>query len=68
MQPASDQPGDESAKPRDYFATTQWPAVLHAGRSDSSSAREALAQLCQSYWYPLYAYARAEINRLMRKI
>ena len=32
--------------------------VLHAGRSDSTAAREALAQLCQTYWYPLYAYVR----------
>ena len=62
MQPASDQPAEESAKPRDYFATTHWTQVLHAGRSDSTSAREALAQLCQSYWYPLYAYARRRGN------
>lgn len=62
MQPASDQPADESAKPRDYFATTQWTQVLHAGRSDSTSAREALGQLCQIYWYPLYAYARRRGN------
>jgi RNA polymerase sigma-70 factor (ECF subfamily) len=31
---------------------------MHAGRSDSTAARTALAQLCQTYWYPLYAYAR----------
>ena len=48
----------ETAKPRDYFATTQWTMVLNAGRSDSTSARNALAQLCQTYWYPLYAYVR----------
>ena len=44
--------------PRDYFATTRWTVVLRAGRSDSTQARGALAQLCQTYWYPLYAYAR----------
>ena len=33
--------------------------VLAASRgSDSGSARQALAQLCQTYWFPLYAYAR----------
>ena len=32
--------------------------VLHAGRSDTTRAQEALAQLCQTYWYPLYAYVR----------
>ena len=52
----------ETAKPREYFATTQWTLVLNAGRSESTSAREALAQLCQSYWYPLYAYARRRGN------
>lgn len=48
----------QCATPRDYFATTHWTSVLHACRSDSTSAREALAKLCQTYWYPLYAYVR----------
>ena len=58
MLPASDKPATDSAKPRDYFATTHWTMVLHAGRSDTTRAQEALAQLCQTYWYPLYAYVR----------
>jgi len=58
MRPASDEPASESAKPREYFATTQWTIVLNAGRSDSTGARNALAELCQTYWYPLYAYVR----------
>ncbi len=40
------------------FATTHWSVVLTAGRSDTTRARDALAKLCQCYWYPLYAYAR----------
>jgi RNA polymerase sigma-70 factor (ECF subfamily) len=36
--------------------------ILQAGRSDSSAARDALAQLCQTYWYPLYAYVRRRGN------
>jgi len=32
--------------------------VLTAGRTDTTRAREALARLCQTYWYPLYAYVR----------
>ena len=40
------------------FATTRWSIVLAAGRADSPSARDALAALCKSYWYPLYAFAR----------
>jgi RNA polymerase sigma-70 factor (ECF subfamily) len=27
-------------------------------RDDGTQAREALAKLCQTYWYPLYAYVR----------
>lgn len=29
-----------------------------AGSGDSTRARDALARLCQTYWYPLYSYAR----------
>jgi DNA-directed RNA polymerase specialized sigma24 family protein len=32
--------------------------VLAAGGNDSQAAREALSSLCQTYWYPLYAYLR----------
>jgi RNA polymerase sigma-70 factor (ECF subfamily) len=32
--------------------------VLAAGGNDSQAAREALALLCETYWYPLYAYLR----------
>jgi len=40
------------------FATTHWSVVLAVTHSDNSQAREALARLCQAYWYPLYAYVR----------
>jgi hypothetical protein len=40
------------------FATTHWSVVLHAGQADSPQASEAMAQLCRTYWYPLYAYVR----------
>jgi RNA polymerase sigma-70 factor (ECF subfamily) len=40
------------------FATTHWSVVLAAGGDSSPSARAALEQLCRTYWYPLYAYAR----------
>jgi len=32
--------------------------VLTAGRSDTTRAASALEKLCQTYWYPLYAYVR----------
>jgi RNA polymerase sigma factor (sigma-70 family) len=40
------------------FATTHWSVVLHAGRSDTTRARDALGKLCQAYWFPIYAYVR----------
>ncbi len=40
------------------FVTTHWSVVLTAGRNDTTRAQEALARLCETYWYPLYAYVR----------
>ena len=42
------------------FHTTQWSAVLEAARRPSPAGDEALAGLCQVYWYPLYAYVRRQ--------
>ena len=46
------------APQRPAFVTTHWSVVLTAGRSDTTRAHAALANLCQTYWYPLYAYVR----------
>ncbi len=40
------------------FDTTQWTLVVAAGDSQHPDSRAALEDLCQSYWYPLYAYMR----------
>jgi RNA polymerase sigma factor (sigma-70 family) len=40
------------------FVTTHWSVVLTAAGADTTRAREALEQLCRTYWYPLFAYAR----------
>jgi len=45
------------APPAAAFATTQWSVVLGA-RSDAAHRREALEQLCSTYWLPLYGYLR----------
>lgn len=42
------------------FATTHWSLVVAAGRRSSPRSREALATLCGTYWYPLYACVRAQ--------
>ncbi len=44
--------------PTSDFLTTHWSIVLRAGRSDDADARDALAFLCQRYWYPLYVFVR----------
>ena len=40
------------------FHTTRWSIVRTAGLALIAGARDALATLCQTYWYPLYAYIR----------
>lgn len=45
-------------QPQDIFVTTRWSVVLEAGRKSSPHSDRALADLCQQYWYPLYAYVR----------
>jgi RNA polymerase sigma-70 factor (ECF subfamily) len=40
------------------FDTTRWTLVLAAGGDDSAAARRALGDLCETYWYPLYAFLR----------
>src|SRR5262245_3948369 len=42
------------------FATTNWSMVLAAGETGSAEARDALANLCESYWYPVYALIRRQ--------
>jgi RNA polymerase sigma factor (sigma-70 family) len=42
----------------DIFATTHWTVVLAAGRRSTPQSDAALDELCQTYWYPLYAYVR----------
>jgi RNA polymerase sigma-70 factor (ECF subfamily) len=45
------------------FLTTRWSLVLAAGRAAEPSSRRALAELCETYWYPLYAYVRRHGHR-----
>ena len=45
-------------KPCAAFATTRWSMVVRAGGASGPAARRALAELCQIYWYPLYAHVR----------
>lgn len=55
---ADESDGQTEGRPGPLFVTTRWSVVLAAGHGDTTGAHDALAQLCKSYWYPLYAYAR----------
>lgn len=40
------------------FPATRWTIVLAAANEPSTESRAALERLCESYWYPLYAFVR----------
>jgi RNA polymerase sigma-70 factor (ECF subfamily) len=46
----------------DEFATTHWSIVLAAGQDAHGGSDRALSTLCQTYWYPLYAYVRRRVG------
>jgi RNA polymerase sigma factor (sigma-70 family) len=50
--------GHETREPAGHFTTTHWSLVLTAYASDTTTAAVALNKLCQSYWYPVYAFIR----------
>ena len=35
---------------------------MTAGKRSSPDAHQALSELCERYWYPLYAYVRCRIS------
>lgn len=53
-------PRDIPAPAPSDFRTTHWSVVLAAAHTDSPQCQSALTALCQSYWYPLYAFARRQ--------
>ncbi len=57
MTPAEPNAGDVLSR-NATFATTRWSEVLAAGADSSKAGREALEELCRTYWPPIYAYAR----------
>jgi RNA polymerase sigma factor (sigma-70 family) len=42
----------------DRFATTRWSVVLSCAgaKNENETARKALAELCQTYWRPIFAF------------
>ncbi len=54
----STKPGDTRRQRK--FHTTSWSLIVQANENDSAVASDALAQLCEAYWYPLYAFVRCK--------
>ena len=54
----NDTTSESAARTASQFATTHWSDVLAAGDSASPGLPQALEKLCQTYWYPLYAFIR----------
>lgn len=50
--------GMSDASPVQGFPSTHWTRVQQAVREDDPNAAQALAEICDAYWYPLYAYFR----------
>lgn len=42
------------------FKTTKWSVVLRARERGEPGSRDALASLCEAYWYPLYVFVRRQ--------
>ena len=57
MSDANREPRDRDEDPG-LSSTTQSSVVLAAGSSRSDVARQALAELCEKYWQPLYFFVR----------
>jgi RNA polymerase sigma-70 factor (ECF subfamily) len=45
------------------FQTTRWSLVLTARDDARADSGRALAELCQAYWHPMYAYVRRQGHR-----
>ena len=40
------------------FPSTQWSLIAAAATRRNEQSEAALAELCQQYWYPVYAFIR----------
>lgn len=42
------------------FLSTHWSIILRAGETSSADTQAAIKYLCETYWFPLYAYVRRQ--------
>jgi DNA-directed RNA polymerase specialized sigma24 family protein len=52
--------GPDPTAGQDHFPATRWSLVLSTKSTDTSLAQRAVAELCRTYWYPLYSFVRRQ--------
>src|SRR5262245_14154208 len=54
--------GHEGANEPREFVTTRWSLILSATHfgSEEQRARDALAELCRTYWRPIFSFVRLQ--------
>ena len=58
------EPAEEHcARSGDWPKPTHWSVVLAAANPNAPGARSALESLCETYWYPVYAYVRHRLQK-----
>jgi RNA polymerase sigma-70 factor (ECF subfamily) len=57
----SDEDHDDGLK-RSAFPETQWSLVLRIQGNDQDKVRDAMQDLCNRYWYPVYSFARRRLT------
>ncbi len=55
-------PGQAATQHAGAFPATRWSVVMRARQHGEPRAAEALAELCQTYWKPVYAFLRRQGN------
>jgi RNA polymerase sigma-70 factor (ECF subfamily) len=53
---------DSRSSDDENIATTQWSLVVRAGNKGDSQSHEAISELCQRYWLPVYAFLRRQVQ------
>jgi DNA-directed RNA polymerase specialized sigma24 family protein len=58
----SERPQSVSPRPPDQFPSTVWMRIEKARDPGAPQSGEALAELCEAYWQPVYAFLRRKGN------
>jgi len=52
-------PGERDGRGPREFVTTRWSLILSAANGEEQKARGALAELCRTYWRPIFSFVHA---------